>query len=401
MSRMAGNVDAEEYVLTTAPGHALLAEVAAVAEPRPADVAQWRRGRSAEIVAAAMRIAESRRRGRSKFSRAGEMWFDAVGLEQATSEVVANHKAERFRNALVVDLCCGIGGDSRALAGVGHVLSIDVDEGMVRRTRWNAGVYGVAERLAPFRSSAEEFPIPPDAYVHIDPDRRARGRFRAKSIVDYAPSLDFLLALPSKVKAGAIKLGPAGDFDLHFDSPAYELEVVSLSGECKEATLWFGRVANARRRATVLPAGATISDRDLPESSLRAEVSELGAWVLEPDPALIRAGLLDGFARAHAARRFAEGVDLLTSDQPIDSPFLVAFQVEESIPLDLKRLRRIIDDKGLSQLEIKTRGVDLAPDDLRRRLKTQGGRSGTLILVGGGGRSIAIIARRVRDQANP
>lgn len=64
-------------------------------------------------------------------------------------------------------------------------------------------------------------------------------------------------------------------------------------------------------------------------------VSTLGRWIYDPDPALIRAGLLDSFAVAHGLGRCAAGVDYLTSDERADSPFLAAFWVMGLFPLDL------------------------------------------------------------------
>ena len=52
--------------------------------------------------------------------------------------------------------------------------------------------------------------------------------------------------------AGAIKVGPASDFGKHFAGPEFEVELISLRGECKEATVWFGELVSCRRRATRL-----------------------------------------------------------------------------------------------------------------------------------------------------
>ena len=51
-----------------------------------------------------------------KFEHGQQMWVEPIGIEQATSEPVARHKAARFTCPLVVDLCAGIGGDALALA---------------------------------------------------------------------------------------------------------------------------------------------------------------------------------------------------------------------------------------------------------------------------------------------
>src|SRR5271157_2847354 len=81
--------DAEAWVLTEEPGQRLLAEVASVSKPRPADITRWRKLAPPHAVAAAVRLAACRARAKAKFSRGDRMWLDPVGLEQATGESVA------------------------------------------------------------------------------------------------------------------------------------------------------------------------------------------------------------------------------------------------------------------------------------------------------------------------
>jgi hypothetical protein len=389
----AGDAALEEQILTTDAGNRLLDAVEEIAAPRPADIARLRRLGSPEHVAVALRLAEGRRRGRAKFVHAGQMWLDPQGAEQATAEAVARHKAKRFGAALVVDLCAGIGGDSLAIADTTTVLAVDSDAGMCRRCRWNARVYGVVDRVHPLQARAERFDIPARALVHVDPDRRASNSRRARLLEDYAPGLDFLRSLPAVVQGGAIKLGPASDFASHFDRPDLEVELVSLKGECKEATAWFGTLATCRRRATRLPERVTWTDHDGSLDALVAAVPPQ-AWIFDPDPALLRAGLLDAFASAHGLCRCAAGIDYLTAPFSVESPFLAAFAVEEVLPLDMKTLRRVIGARQLGPLEIKTRGVNLRPESVRKRLRPPGPNPATLVLLGGEGPARAVLARR-------
>jgi len=201
------------------------------------------------------------------------------------------------------------------------------------------------------------------------------------------------------VPAGAIKLSPAADFARHFPGPGFELELISLRGECKEATVWFGELASCRRRATRLPEGVTWTDRDARAGSgdprpAPAGGSSLLSWIYDPDPSLIRAGLLDGFARAHGLRRIADGVDYLTAADLIETPFLAAFAVRDVSSLDLKHMRRMIERHRVGTLEIKVRGVDVAPEALRARLKPRGDEPATLLIVGGEGPARAVLAQR-------
>src|SRR5580658_9092086 len=82
----------------------------------------------ADLVRDALAQYELRERARAKFTRAAGMFFTRAGLEQASSEPVASHRARRYDGAgRVADLCCGIGGDLVALAASHQVLAVDRD----------------------------------------------------------------------------------------------------------------------------------------------------------------------------------------------------------------------------------------------------------------------------------
>ena len=371
----------------------LLAEVAKVRSIGPSDLDRFRKLAAPAAVAAAIRLSRAREKARVKFERGERMWVEPTGVEQATSEPVARHKAARFTCPLVVDLCAGIGGDALALATRSDVLAVDLDPGMCRRIHYNAAIYGVSDRVLPVRARAETFAIPADAWLHLDPDRRALPRGRARSLDDYAPGPGFWKSAARRIAAGAIKLGPASDFAKHFPGSEYEVELISLRGECKEATLWFGELVSCRRRATRLPENVTWTDRDGPTTE-RAPVSPLSTLIYDPDPSLLRAGLLDGFALKHQLRRVGESVDYLTADHLVSTPFLTAFEVQEVSPLDLKRLRRMIARNEIGTLEIKVRGVDIAPETLRPRLGLGARERPRLLLIGGTGPVRAVLAQR-------
>ncbi|MGH7202605.1 MAG: class I SAM-dependent methyltransferase, partial [Planctomycetaceae bacterium] len=204
-----------------------------------------------DVVRAALLLHELRVRAKVKFSRAGEMWFDRVGLEQSTSEAVAAHKARRFRGE-TWDLCCGIGGDALALAARGAVVAVDQSLLACRFAEWNAEACGVGERVQPLCADVATLSLPKRP-IHIDPDRRAGRRGRSLRIEDMRPGPDFLEELMQTCPGGAIKLSPASNFTGKF--PGCEIELISLDGECKEATVWFGELAAPDLwRATVLPA---------------------------------------------------------------------------------------------------------------------------------------------------
>ena len=370
-----------------------------------AQAARLRRDLSAARAHLVIEQTELRRRARGKFLRAERMFFTRLGLEQATDQFVAAYKARRFPcGANVADLCCGIGGDLLAVAGRGPASGVDRDP--IAALLAEANVRSSAESEAPpgnvaihvrdaRESSVDEF-----AAWHIDPDRRPEGRRTTRPGL-YEPALDVIERLLEANGDAAVKLAPAAEIPERW-RPDAELEWISRRRQCRQQVAWFGRLATrpGNRRATVL-AAPTETDHELSVRTVIAKggeaapiASRIGRYVFDPDPAVLAAGLAAALAAEHDLAALAPGVGYLTGDAcPLD-PALAAFEVTDVLPLDLKRLRRIVTGRGLGRLEIKKRGVPVEPEQLRRRLRLRGPAEATLLVAPVAGQVTAILARR-------
>ncbi len=366
----------------------LLAQIATLKEG--SELAAQKRLREqfpAGVVSAALTLAELRGRAREKFSRAHDMWFDRVSLEQSTSEIVARHKAARFSGS-IVDLCSGIGGDTVALATRGNVRSIDLNPAILQCLLWNAAAYGVE---AAVETSAEDVRHADlrGALVHLDPDRRTGGQ-RFLRLEQGSPPLDMLQQLTA-THSGALKLSPASNFGGKF--PNAEIELISVAGECKEATVWFGSLRSATAwRATVLPAGATLAGEPL---EYRAELRPPLAYIYDPDPAVVRAGLVDMLAEQSGLFRLDPAEEYLTSDQLVHSPFATPFALRGSTSHQEKAVRAALVQQGCHAREIKSRHIPVDAQRLWRRWKDCGPAPATVIFAKCNTQSQALICDRV------
>ena len=341
-----------------------------------------------DLVRAALRLLDARKRAAGKFSHAAEMWFDRVSAEQSTSEAVARHKAQRFTQP-TWDLCCGMGGDATAIARHTDVTAVDLAPSMCLRTLWNAEILGVSERLSVRCNDVHAIPGYVQGLVHIDPDRRPFSSGKVSRVEDYVPSVDFLLVLMSRVNGGAIKVGPASNFGGKFGP--VETELISLHGECKEATLWFGELMGSTPfRATVLPSGETIAGHPL---DAVAEQSGLGPFLYDPDPAVVRAGLVDVLAERLGLRRLDAAEEYLTGDTLVTSPFVRGFQVLEELPNNERELRHAIRRQAWGVIEIKCRHVPVSAEAVRRKLPLEGKTSGVLLYAKIAGRTRCVLAQ--------
>lgn len=356
--------------LLTPEGAAVLAEVERRlrdGEPELRVATDLRARHLAGLVATAMAQVELRARARAKFSRADEMLFTRAGLEQASSEDTARWRARRLlatNDARIVDLCCGIGGDLLALSTPDRdVLGVDIDPVHAALARHNAKVYGGAPgvRIA----DAREIDVG-DAAVFIDPARRSAGvRHRPG---DYAPPLDWCLSLPDRAALVAIKAAPGTDVDAV--PPGWEIEFVAVGGELKEAVLWWP--AGAVRRATVLPGNHTLAGD--PTAQPPADLRDPGLFLLDPSPAITRAGLVAQLAAAINGWQIDERIAFLCADEPTPTRFGRWYAVEASLPWHLKKLAAELRTRDVGAVDIRRRGLAGDVEQVRRALRLSGRR---------------------------
>jgi len=357
-------------------------------------------GHDPALVAAVLTQAKLRQKARGKFGDfAARMLFTEAGLEQATRLQVAAQHAGRFAAAglaRVADLGCGIGGDALAMA------ALDLDVTAVDRDEVTAAV--ATHNLAPWPNARVElgdagaFDLSRVDGVWMDPARRTAGHADTRRIADpddWSPSLDTVFAAATTTPTG-VKLGPGIDRDLIPDTA--EAQWVSVDREVVELALWFGPLARpgVRRAATVIgPHGIAelTAEADAPDE----EVGTLGAYLYEPDGAVIRARLIGDLARAVDGHMLSDGIAYITSDRAVATPFAQGFRVLDTMPLDVKKLAARLAADGIGTVEIKKRGVDVDPAQFRKRLRLRGTGRVTLVLTRLEGRHTAVLCERLGD----
>ena len=352
---------------------------AAMSEPDPESLAAASRMRtrfSPELAAAALTQAALRRQAKTKFGDAAkEMFFTRAGLEQATRPEVAAYHASRFLAAgvrRVVDLGCGIGSDSLAFASAGlEVIAVDVDP--VTAAVAQANLADRAQVFCADASQVAEQLITPGVGVFCDPARR-NDHGRVWRVEDFMPGWSFVLGLLDGDRPAGIKLGPG--LPRAFIPDSVEAEWITDRGETVEVGLWAGNGSSPGRRSALIMPDARLTVIGAPPLPVR----DLGRYIYEPAGAVIRAGALPELGQQLGAGLLHAQVAYLTNDQLGSTPFATAFEVRQRLPFHLKALRTWIREAQIGVLEIKKRGVDIDPADLRRRLRLAGSKTATLVI---------------------
>jgi SAM-dependent methyltransferase len=342
----------------------------------------------AEKAAAATTQAQLRAKGVAKFGDAAhQMFFTPDALEQATRTRVADHRAARLAAAIpggsVVDLGCGIGGDLIAFARAGLVAAgIDLDPVRAAMARANLDALGLPGAV----QAGDATTVDPSGFdaAFADPARRG-GRGRVFDVEGWTPPWPWVLDLLQR--RALVKVAPGIDHDLV--PPGAEAEWVSDGGEVKEAVIWSPDLSTTDRRATVIGERglATLTDEDDPG----ADVHEVGAFLYEPDGAVVRAGLVTAVAAGVDGGLVDEHIAYVTSDASFRTPFARGYRVLERLPYREKQLRAALQERGIGRLTIKKRGVQVVPEELRKRLALRGDDEATLVLTRVAGQGTALL----------
>ena len=334
---------------------------------------------------------------------ARELLFTQAGLEQASRNLVATEHARRYARAgipSVADLGCGIGAESLAFLKRGlNVQAVEIDSFTARLAHHNLAQVAPAEQFDVLTYPAESVTINADS-VFLDPARRTAGHRDTTRLTDYdsySPSLTFAFGLAERFPTG-IKLGPGFDRDL-IPSEA-EAQWVSVNGEVVEMGLWFGALAREGIRRAALVIRTTVDGTDRhelvsPHDAPDAEIGEVQEYWYEPDGAVIRARLLGLLAEELNAHMVDEHIAYMTSDRLIRTPFAQVFRIIKELPAKEKLLAKELRALNIGSLEIKKRGFDVNPSELRKRLKLRGSAQATLILTRVKNAHRAFLAERV------
>ncbi len=309
----------------------------------------------------------------------------------------------------------------------GRVTAIVSDVRDVRLAGVAALFIDPARRSGPGPASAGPAP------ARTAPANPAR-RFRAGLS---EPPLDWCVELTSQVAAVCVKAAPGLPAELV--PPGWEAEFIAEGRDLKEAVLWSPALATAPvasppgvrpgpRRATVIapipggrPASAHASGGQAPNDQAPAGYAPdgyaprghapadqapddqaprgyatlvavpgdpvprraPGEYLLDPNPAVTRAGLVEDLARTLGGdvAKIDPQIAFLTLDRPARSPFARTLRVLESAPWNEKQFARRLRDLGIGAVDIRRRGLAGDVDQIRRRLKLAGRDRATLVIT--------------------
>ena len=352
---------------------------------------------------------------------------DKLALEQSTAQDIGRWKAGLWpTEGSVNDLCCGMGGDSFFLPASLKITGVDLDENRLAMYRYNMQAIGknVNTRQADVRDTESA------DFFTIDPARRALEGENQRDLRNLTPTLEEVVEISKHYKGGMAKLPPG--------YPPVEIpnntEIIYIGGhsDCRECLVLFGELAqnpDTVRAIIVNKSGKALDqwsrkrnrseetlDDDLQEKLDRNDslegkdrtyrtstsksdlpLGELGKYLSEPAPALIRSHLFNTAALAcdANARLISEGIAYVTSEKPLPAPGFACYEVLAHTEIATGAVRAMLKEHHVGKITLKLRGVRLDPDAEIKRLKPKGKESAILFYTRAYGEKVAILATKV------
>ena len=280
------------------------------------------------------------------------------GVQQASPPEVAIRRALRIAMTgvrTVIDAGCGIGMDAWAFAHAGmQVVAFEVDPPTAEIARANLAGFGVDVRCEDVTQH-----VLPEGLLFVDPARRqrhqdSRGRpIRVHDPEQWRPAWSWVLQHVYSGRPVVVRTRP-GQRDV---PAAAEWHCSSMGRRLVDATAWFPPLARADRRASVHDPDGW---HELSGPPLPAATGPAGRYLVDPDPAIVRSGLVMNAAAVMRGHLLDERLAFVTCDDPPPSWVGRIMRVLQQVPL--KQVRAACRRHGLQSATVWARGFGHTPD---------------------------------------
>ena len=318
---------------------------------------------------------------------ATELLLTRDGLEQGTRPEVAKLRAQHIAHSgaeIVIDMSAGLGFDVRAMLDTGvRVIAIERDPTTAAYLRINApraqvidgDSVQIIEDLLP--------QLGPHDVIFFDPARRTGRRTldgsRAHPERDperWSPSWSFVTSLAKRDVRVCAKVTPGFSPALLPDSWSGIWTSMNRDGVEAMVCSWKDGAVRTARMIDETAVDFVGSGIDYPGSI------PVSRYLHEPDVSLVNAQLLNDFCiKNHGLHRIDEDSTWLTSQEPLSHPMIRSYRVDAILPNDTKAIRKALIAREIGDITIKSKGMSINTDAMRRELKLPAGKPGTIIIA--------------------
>lgn len=290
---------------------------------------------------------------------------DQLALEQSSNSTISAYKASQYPDGLMLDLCCGIGGDS--LFCTNPVIGIDLNMDRLIAAKFNHKLLR-PDQFTQFSCEDVVFINHEANFFILDPDRRHQDQSKNWGSTQLKPSITEIHHLVKKYRSAWIKLSPAMDTNL-FKFP-FSTEFIGFSKSVNELSVKTGHFYEGEGFVKT-----TQLDPFYQETHYDHETKLIGrkinfttsakAYVYEPTPLALASRLHVKLAVKHELNILHPSIPYYSSDEIINHPFLNGYKTMTELNFREKKIIAFINKYAWSDIHVKKRGVDCDPNKLQ------------------------------------
>lgn len=325
---------------------------------------------------------EAKKRSKKKLPT----WFNSkniyfpnkLNIEQTSSEVTANYKANLVSGNSLIDLTGGFGVDAYYFSKrIKNVIHCEINKSLSEIVKHNYKTLNIntIECLNENGIEALKHIDRPFDWIYIDPSRRDDTKKKVFLLSECIPNIKTFQGLFLKYANNVmIKTSPLLDIKATLNDlkQIKELHVMALDNEVKEL-LWVLE-RDCKTEFIIKTVNLTKQSKQEFEFSFENESNEIAeytgpiAYLYEPNAAILKAGAFNSVSTQLNIPKLHKHSHLYTSNTLIDFPGR-RFKIEKNIPFN----KKIFAKEKISKANVTTRNFPISVGEIRKKLKIKDG----------------------------
>lgn len=325
---------------------------------------------------------EAKKRSKKKLPT----WFNSkniyfpnkLNIEQTSSEVTANYKANLVSGNSLIDLTGGFGVDAYYFSKrIKNVIHCEINKSLSEIVKHNYKTLNIntIECLNENGIEALKHIDRPFDWIYIDPSRRDDTKKKVFLLSECIPNIKTFQGLFLKYANNVmIKTSPLLDIKATLNDlkQIKELHVIALDNEVKEL-LWVLE-RDCKTEFIIKTLNLTKQSKQEFEFSFENESNEIAeytgpiAYLYEPNAAILKAGAFNSVSTQLNIPKLHKHSHLYTSNTLIDFPGR-RFKIEKNIPFN----KKIFAKEKISKANVTTRNFPISVGEIRKKLKIKDG----------------------------
>jgi THUMP domain-containing protein/uncharacterized protein/spermine/spermidine synthase len=312
-------------------------------------------------------------------------WFKALkiyypnklNIEQTSSEITANYKANLVSGNSLIDITGGFGVDafyfSKKNKSITHC---EINEELVQIVNHNLKQLNV-KNIKTHSGDGVEFLKNTNTkfdWIYIDPSRRNDLKGKVFLLEDCLPNIPQNLDLLfEKSDSILLKLSPVLDISSAINELKFvkEIHIVAVKNEVKELLF----ILEKNHTKTIQIHTINLNKEDLQHFSFnlsetkKATYSAPNVYIYEPNVAILKSGGFQQISACLKIDKLHQHSHLYTSSNLIDFPGR-RFEIKHCLPYDKKQLKKLIPSK---KANITTRNFPETVSQIRKKTNLKDG----------------------------